>query len=235
VLEAAVIMKTWRVAAGSRSLTESYRKTASQMRRNGVWKHIQLSDHWYIRMLPLVIAPEASNTGIPKLELKVRRVCTIDRRPAHFQKFIHMAQVHLITPVIWIYTLLTLGLRQSICSAQSTLYLVHIHVHVQEKMHESATYLNTSAGFPKFPRMSSGAMYFASPSIASLDFSSRETHRPKSPSLQVTPSPPMKMLAGLMSKWHNRLSWRCFRPCGRGIQTYAWSVSWIKHHHRHHL
>lgn len=95
----------------------------------------------------------------------------------------------------------------------STLYLVHIHV--QERIYASATNLNTSAGFPKFPRMSSGAMYFASPSIASLDFSSRETHRPKSPSLQVTPSPPMKMLAGLMSKWHNRLSWRCFRPCGR--------------------
>ena len=82
------------------------------------------------------------------------------------------------------------------------------------------TDLNTSAGFPKFPCMSSGAMYTASPSTASLSLSSSDTQSPKSPSLQVVPSLPMKMLAGLMSKWHKRLSWRCFRPCGGGGQNH---------------
>jgi hypothetical protein len=42
---------------------------------------------------------------------------------------------------------------------------------------------------------------------------SSDTHRPKSPSLHVTPSKLRKMLSGLMSKWHRLLLWRWLRPC----------------------
>ena len=78
----------------------------------------------------------------------------------------------------------------------------------------TSTYLNTSAGFPNFPCISSGARYLASPSMAFLKPWSSDTHRPKSPSLHVTPSKLRKMLSGLMSKWHRLLLWRWLRPCG---------------------
>ena len=50
--------------------------------RNRVRYYIHLTDLWYIRTyFWKAIAPQPSNGGTPNLELRVCRVCSIDRRP----------------------------------------------------------------------------------------------------------------------------------------------------------
>ena len=83
VLEVAMITKSWCAAAGSWSFTmllKFYWKLLYRRDREQSLK-IHTIVQSLIHIWTLLLAPEASNRGIPKLDFEVLRVCSIDQKP----------------------------------------------------------------------------------------------------------------------------------------------------------